>query len=132
MKIEFGYAIVYVEDVTEILDFYRRAFGFTTKFLHDSNDYGELDTGATTIGFANHQLGKMNLSNGYLRADNRELPLGMELVFVTQDVAEVYKKAIAEGGIALEPPQIKPWGQTVAYLRDSQGTLIELCTPMNG
>jgi hypothetical protein len=28
-----------------------------------------------------------------------------------------------------EPTQ-KPWGQTVAYLRDNQGFLIEICSPL--
>ena len=27
-------------------------------------------------------------------------------------------------------PITKPWGQTVAYVRAPEGTLIELCTPM--
>jgi lactoylglutathione lyase len=27
-------------------------------------------------------------------------------------------------------PTKKPWGQTVAYVRDLDGHLVELCTPM--
>ncbi|MEM7760822.1 MAG: VOC family protein [Cyanobacteria bacterium P01_A01_bin.40] len=132
MNIKFGYTIVYVANVPEILDFYRRAFGFATKFLHEGNDYGELATGDTVIGFANHQLGKMNLPEGYLSADVKTLPLGMELVLVTDDVEQVYEQALTEGAIAVQPPQLKPWNQTVAYLRDPQGTLIELCNPIVG
>lgn len=130
MDIHFGYTIVYVTNVPQILDFYGRAFGFKTKFLHEGNDYGELDTGNTVIGFVNHQLGKMNLPNGYLQADVNTLPLGMELVFVTNNVQQAFDKALAEGAISVQETSLKPWGQTVAYLRDPQGTLIELCNPI--
>jgi len=27
-------------------------------------------------------------------------------------------------------PETKPWGQTVAYVRDRNGFLVELCSPM--
>ena len=132
MTLKFGYTIVYVENVPSILEFYGRAFGFATKFLHEAgNDYGELDTGTTIIGFANHQLGKMNLPDGYQTVNPNHQPLGMELVFVTDDVEQAFQKAIAEGAIALQPPIVKPWGQTVAYLRDIEGTLIELCNSIN-
>lgn len=131
MDIKFGYSIVYVANVPQILDFYDRAFGFKTKFLHSEHDYGELDTGNTIIGFANHQLGKMNLPDGYLPTDVNTLPFGMELVLVTNDVIQAFEKALTEGAIAIQPPSVKPWGQTVAYLRDPEGTLIELCNPID-
>jgi lactoylglutathione lyase len=34
------------------------------------------------------------------------------------------------GAIIAEEPKQKPWGQTVAYLRDIDGFLIEICTPI--
>ena len=46
---KFGYTIVYVSSVTDALTFYNEAFCFTTRFLHDSNQYGELETGATCL-----------------------------------------------------------------------------------
>ena len=130
MSIKFGYTIVYVEDVPKILDFYQRAFDFATKYLHEGNDYGELETGSTVIGFANRDLGKMNLPDGYVQANINNQPLGMELVFVTENVEQVFEKAIMEGAKKVREPILKPWGQTVAYLRDPAGTLIELCNPI--
>ena len=129
MDIKFGYTIVYVEDVPKILDFYGRAFGFATKFMHEGNDYGELDTGNTIIGFANHNLGKMNLPEGYISANSNQ-PLGIELVLVTTKVQEVLENAIQAGAQKVQPLILKPWGQKVAYVRDPAGTLIELCSPM--
>ena len=49
---KFGYTILYVEDVRKTLSFYDQAFGFKTKFLHESGDFGELEIGATALAFS--------------------------------------------------------------------------------
>ena len=70
-----GYTIVYVPDVAASLTFFENAFGLKRKFLHDSGTYGELDTGATTLSFAAHELGDMNFSGGHVHADTSLQPL---------------------------------------------------------
>ena len=40
------------------------------------------------------------------------------------------KRAVKAGATAVSEPAAKPWGQTVAYLRDKDGHLVELCTPL--
>jgi len=129
---KFGYTIVYVSSVTEALNFYKKAFGFETRFLHDAGQYGELETGATVLAFASHAMGEMNLGGQYQKADPDALPLGVELAFVTDDVASAYAKAVAAGAIPIKEPIEKPWGQIVAYVRAKDGSLIELCSPMGG
>lgn len=129
---KFGYTIVYVSSVTEALSFYKKAFGFQTRFLHDSNQYGELETGATVLAFASHAMGDMNLDGQYQKADPDALPLGVELAFVTEDVAAAYAKAVDAGAVGIKPPTEKPWGQVVAYVRATDGSLIELCSPVGG
>lgn len=57
--------------------------------------------------------------------------LGVEMVFVTGKTEADFKKAIEMGAIEFEPLTYKPWGQKVGYLRDNNGFLIEICTPMN-
>ena len=126
----FGYTIVYVDAVPEVLDFYNRAFGFATRFLHESGDYGELDTGATVLAFASHEIGEMNLGRPYVRSDPESDPLGIELAFITDNVAGAFKKAVDAGASAVSEPDTKPWGQTVAYVRSTEGSLVELCTPI--
>jgi hypothetical protein len=37
---------------------------------------------------------------------------------------------VAAGALPAAEPVRKPWGQTVAYVRDLDGFLVELCTPM--
>lgn len=127
---KFGYAIVYVSSVAEALDFYHRAFGLETRFLHESGEYGELNTGETTLAFASHAMGEMNLAEPYQKADPSAPPFGIELAFVTADVHEAYAKAIKAGAAHIKEPTLKPWGQLVAYVRSIEGSLIELCTPI--
>lgn len=47
-----GYVIVYTQDVPAALAFYALAFGLKRRFLHESNQYGELDTVAVAAGAA--------------------------------------------------------------------------------
>lgn len=125
-----GYLIAYVPDVQASLDFFVRAFGFERRFLHESGTYGELATGETTLAFAAHELGDGNFPGGHVRADTSVKPLGMEVAIVTDDVAGTHEQALRCGANALSPPERKPWGQTVSYVRAPDGLLIEICSPV--
>lgn len=128
---QFGYTIIYVPDVAASLAFFEQAFGLPRRFLHESGTYGELETGATALAFAAHDLGALNFPAGYVAADASPQPLGMEIALVTPDVAAAFDHAVSVGATPLKTPEDKPWGQTVAYLRCPDGTLVELCTPMD-
>jgi lactoylglutathione lyase len=125
-----GYTIIYVPSVAGSISFFVKAFGMKQKFLHESGDYGELDTGETTLSFASHGLGAMNFSDGYIRANESVKPLGVEIALVTTNVEKAHADAIANGAKELSPPTNKPWGQTVSYVRTPDGMLVELCTPV--
>lgn len=126
----FAYTIAYVADVAASLDFFERAFGLQRRFLHESGSYGELDTGATTLAFAQHELARGNLGQAYAPIDADTRPPGLEIGLACADVPAAWKQALAAGAQALLPPTTKPWGQTVAYVRCPDGCLVELCTPM--
>jgi lactoylglutathione lyase len=127
---QFAYTIVYVADVEASLDFFERAFGLERRFLHESGTYGELETGATALAFAQHDIARTNLGHDYLAADASPAPLGVEIGLACMDVPAAFTRAVAAGATALHEPVTKPWGQTVAYVRCLDGTLVELCTPM--
>ncbi|WP_316674811.1 VOC family protein [uncultured Tolumonas sp.] len=128
---KFGYAIVYVPDVEQTLSFFEQAFSWKRKFIHESGEYGELNTGDTTLAFASHNLGEINLPNGYIAVNDTPKPLGFELAFVVDDVDMAHLKAITAGATELSVPKQKPWGQRVSYIQTPSGILIELCSPMN-
>ena len=125
-----GYTIVYVPDVAASLAFFEQAFGLTRKFLHESGTYGELDTGATTLSFALHELGDLNFPGGHVHAHASAQPLGFEIALVTDDVSRAHARAVAAGAKELAAPTTKPWGQVVSYVRCPDGILVELCTPV--
>jgi lactoylglutathione lyase len=127
---KFGYTIIYVADVAASLSFFESAFGLSRRFLHESGDYGELETGETTLAFASHQLGNMNLPAGFVAANETNKPLGIEIALVTQTVAKAHAKAVSAGATELKAPQSKPWGQVVSYVRCPDGTLVEICSPV--
>jgi lactoylglutathione lyase len=128
--VKLGYTILYVSDVTKSIEFYEAAFGFQRKFITPENDYAELITGETTISFVSLDLANSNLTNGFMVSKQADKPFGIELALITDNVNEIIDKALKAGAIAVEHPVQKPWGQTVGYIRDIDGFLLEICTPM--
>jgi catechol 2,3-dioxygenase-like lactoylglutathione lyase family enzyme len=129
---KFAYTIIYVPDVLASVEFFEKAFGLRRRFVHESGDYGELDTGATLLAFATHELGSSNLPGGYVKANQSDTPLGMEIALVTDNVAEAHDRAIDAGAVSIKEPLLKPWGQMVSYVRCPDGTLVEICSPVAG
>jgi len=129
---KFGYTIIYVPEVAASLSFFESAFGFSRRFLHESGDYGELETGETTLAFASHELGHMNFPAGFVAASESRKPLGIEVALITPTVAEAHAKALSAGAAELKAPESKPWGQIVSYVRCPDGTLVEICSPVGG
>ena len=70
----FGYTILYVRDVAASVDLYERAFGQRRRFLHESGEYAELETGSTTLSLASHELAASNLPGAFRRPTGRRRP----------------------------------------------------------
>jgi lactoylglutathione lyase len=130
--IKFGYTILYVENVETAIAFYENAFGFSRKFVTPENDYGELSTGETTLSFASKKLAAQNLKEGFIESNLEAKPFAIEIGFITDDVTEIVQKATTFGAVLVKEPTQKPWGQIVAYVRDLDGFLIEICTEVEG
>ena len=130
---KFGYTIIYVEDVLNTVEFYEKAFGFERGLVVEEESivyYAELKSGETIIGFASYEMGKMNFDDKYEKITRKGNPVGLELVFVDDDVAAATTHAVKSGAELIAEPVEKPWGQTVSYVRSIEGTLIEICSPM--
>ena len=128
----FGYTILYVSDVEASLEFYERALGQRRRFVHDSGQYAELDTGDTALALAAHELASANLPGVYRPNDQAGTRPAFEVCFVTNDVQGAFDRAVTEGAEPVTSPQTKPWGQDVAYVRDLDGNLVELASPAGG
>lgn len=123
---KFAYTILYVPDVEQAVAFYEQAFGFRRRFVDESGQYGELDTGDTTLAFAVNELAQSNLSIGFRENSPAQPPAGIEVAFMTNDVSAAFERAVAAGAVRLAEPAMKPWGQEVAYVRDLNGVLVEI------
>jgi len=124
---QFKYTILYVVDVPTSLDFYQRAFSLKLKMLHPDNDYGELQTGTTTLAFSSLKLIRDSGKNAV--ASNIEHP-SFEIAFETSDVAAAVDVALQAGAKLMQAIQLMPWGQTTAYVADCDGSLVEICSPV--
>ncbi|MGD1841227.1 MAG: VOC family protein [Thermonemataceae bacterium] len=127
---KYAYTILYVEDVVETITFYENAFAFKRKLITPEKDYGELLSGETTIAFASITLGNSNFRAGFEQATLAKKPFGVELAFTSENIEADFERALEAGATAYEPLSEKPWGQKVGYLRDNNGFLIEICTPI--
>ena len=123
----FKYTILYVEDVALTLGFYEKAFGFQRKMLHEGGDYGELESGATTLSFSSLKL-MDELGKSPANA-NAGAPV-FELAFETEDVAVALSRAMKAGAKLIQDIRDEPWGQKTSYVADLNGFLIEICSPV--
>jgi len=130
LQLTLGWVIVYVDDPAEASAFYERAFGLQPEFVAPTGTYAQMDTGATKLGFAAYSLGERNFAGGVRPAGREGQPPNVELALVHADVEAAYAQALDAGCESLAPPEDKPQGQRVGYVRDPFGTLIELATPL--
>ncbi|MEO0496227.1 MAG: VOC family protein [Pseudomonadota bacterium] len=124
-----GYTIIYVADVPATIKFYEKAFGVQRRFIHDSKLYGEMETGDTILAFADLDVSEMN-GLAIVPNDPRGPAAAWEICFVTEQVGEAYERAILKGCTPVAAPSEKPWGQIVSYVRDLNGCLVEIASPV--
>jgi catechol 2,3-dioxygenase-like lactoylglutathione lyase family enzyme len=122
----FSHTSLFVKDVSQAVAFYEKAFGMRKKFVHESGQFAEMELGEAVLHFAANAPVKANLTPGFQENSLSNLPAGIELCFETDDVPTAFTTAIAAGATAYAEPQVRPWGQTVAYVRDLDGVLIEI------
>jgi lactoylglutathione lyase len=115
--------ILYVPDVPAALGFYERAFGLPAGFAAADGSYATLPGEGGILAFA-----RTDMAPAAAAASRR--PAGFEVWLEAEDVPAALERALQAGAELVQEPVVKPWGQTVAYVRDPNGTLIELGTPV--
>lgn len=124
---KFRYTILYVQDVARAMQFYESALGLSRGFVHEAGDYGEMLTGETKLAFASKAL-IAETGKGVGQADPAKAVF--EIAFETQDVQGAYQRALDHGARAEKEPVQMPWGQTVSFVSDPDGNLVEICSPV--
>ena len=120
--------MIWVPDVPATVAFYQAAFGLELQLMDDTKQYAQLGTGQTTLAFADEAAAA---STGVSVRPHRPTveAAAVQLAFVADDVRAAYQRAVDAGAVAEVPLVEKPWGQTLGYLRDNNGFLIEVSSP---
>ncbi|MGH1540725.1 MAG: VOC family protein [Arenicella sp.] len=125
---KFRYTILYVADVSETVCFYEKAFGFKADLIHETGDYAQLSTGETKLAFASKGLMS---SLGTTTGDSNEQSPVFEIAFETDDVEFCLNQAVNAGAGLVQEASKMDWGQTVSYVKDNNGFLVEICSPVS-
>ncbi len=131
---QFGYTFIWVNDVQATTTFYERAFGLKTRFITQNGAmgyYAEMETGATTLAIADTKEAEVLFAEGFAPLDPTQPPILFQISFITPDVATVYETALSAGAKSMSPPQQQPWGQTIARVRDLNGVLVSIASPLS-
>jgi len=124
-----GYVILYVAAPTKTVEFYEAAFGLKRGYIHESGGFATMATGGTQLAFcAETMVEEMGLT--FRRNAATTVAAGAEIALTTPDVQGLMDRAIKAGAVQAHPVERKPWGQTVGYVRDLNGFLVEIFSPM--
>jgi lactoylglutathione lyase len=126
-----GYVILYVPNVSATVIFYEQAFGLKCRFVHEAGQYAEMETGATALAFAAEDLAAISVGT-FTPHRLMTPPSATEIGLIADDVERAYTHAVNSGAIPVLAPTLKPWGQTVSYVRDNNGHLVEICSKVSG
>jgi catechol 2,3-dioxygenase-like lactoylglutathione lyase family enzyme len=122
--------VLHVADVERSLSFYEQAFGLQRRFVDDRGLYAELETGATTLALTQRDFAAEESCATAPGGLDAPAP-ACELAFSIADVAAGVASAVAAGATLVRAPTTKYWGQVVAYVRDPDGHLVQIATPLD-
>ncbi len=87
--------------------------------------YAQLATGDVALAFAAASaITELGLPMKTMSNDTPAAPV--QFAFEAEDVALAIEQFVAAGGIVVNQPETRPWGQVVAHLRDINGFIIEI------
>ena len=124
-----GYTILYVPDIPATVAFYEKAIGLHQRFVHESGMYAEMETGGTALAFAHESMAEAN-GLDVTKPGLGQVAPPVEICFVTDEPAAAFEHAVKHGAVSIRPVEEKPWGQKVGHLRDLNGFVLEICSPM--
>lgn len=119
--------MLWVSDVPATVRYYREAFGVEPRWVRDEGDYAQMETGEVVLQFAGSTAAPTTGVDVTISSPGGSAP-GVQLAFVTDDVAAAMRRAVEAGGSEVAAPVTKPWGQVVGYVRDVNGFLVEIAT----
>lgn len=121
--------VLYVEDIDRALEFYTGILGFKERVRQ--GPYAELETGTTTLCLVERRYVHETYGHQVPPPGQGASEVGV-LVEERPHVDELYQRALKGGATSVAEPKDEPWGQRVSYVRDPDGHLLEICSPVAG
>jgi catechol 2,3-dioxygenase-like lactoylglutathione lyase family enzyme len=118
---------VITEDLPRLVRFYEAVTGATARWLTD--DFVEMATPSATFALS-HPRRVAFISENTPRAAANNSAI---VEFLVDDVDDLFTRLRAEFGddlVVVQPPTLMPWGNQSALLRDPDGALSNLYTPV--
>jgi catechol 2,3-dioxygenase-like lactoylglutathione lyase family enzyme len=115
------------EDIPRLVRFYQALTGATPQYL--TEDFVELVTPSATVAVS----GSARVA--FITTDTPRAGANSSAIveFLVEDTDAVYKRLATEFGDDLDvvqPPTVMPWGNLSALVRDPDGSLVNLYTPV--
>jgi predicted enzyme related to lactoylglutathione lyase len=118
---------VITEDLPRLVRFYEAVTGANARWLTD--DFVEMVTPSATFALS-HPRRVAFISENTPRAAANESAI---VEFLVDDVDDLFTRLQSEFGgdlVVVQPPTMMPWGNQSVLLRDPDGALINLYTPV--
>ena len=125
MKTTLKSILLYVDDVAATSRFYQSALGLEETMATEDGRYVQLQTGDVALAFAvASAIAELGLPMEHASRDRQAH--AVQLAFETENVEAAVEVFVAAGGTVVNPPTTRPWGQTIAHLRDINGFVVEI------
>jgi predicted enzyme related to lactoylglutathione lyase len=112
-------------DVRRLAGFYELVTGLTATWRTD--DFAELATSRGTLAFAHERTVKALGEDAVRAGQNRSVIVELR----DDDVDATFARARAHLTDVVQPPTTMPWGNRSALVRDPDGNLLNLFTPVS-
>jgi catechol 2,3-dioxygenase-like lactoylglutathione lyase family enzyme len=113
------------DDLAKSRDFYTKLFNFSVDY--DSDWFVHLISEDKKL-----ELGIINRTNEIVPKDFQDNPSGFYVTFVVDNADEIFKIAQSEKIDIISKPKDTFYGQRRLLLRDPNGTLVDVSSPIKG
>ena len=117
---------LFVDDMANMIRFYRDVLGFEIKESEDSLNVYLIKDNTLFLLYERKNFEKMT-SRKYEYIKGLSGHTEIALYVDTFDEVDIeYKKAVSKGAVSVLEPETQPWGQRTCYIADPEGNLIEI------
>ena len=117
---------LFVNDMAEMIRFYRDVLGFAIKEAEDAGNVYLVKDGTLFLLYGRKDFEAMTGRRyDYVKGLNGHFEIAL-YVDRFGDVDSAFRRAVEHGAEAVLEPTTEPWGQRTCYIADPEGNLIEI------